>query len=290
MKCKICGFIDNDGSGPICPHCSIAIQAMQLFIEDLKKYISTADSERLPDYYSNNLPYFVSTLSAYNRYVSVKNLIQEVATIYLYKDPDVPIFRQEIENSEPLKVERIVNALARNELISINYDASRNDFIIVPMNKLSISSHVLNNFGLEGNGFSNYFNSLLLFSMLILVKDDVNSWINGDERNFPRKGFFPVRLISGAVGRAMDSQPDTHYLTVEEILRAMKGLAYKSQTKAFSQLFGMDFQSKSIFETIPDPDEDSQANLTQEFSKMVEHLGERIRERTAERENENERG
>ena len=286
MRCKICGLIDSGNSGAMCPHCSIALEAMQLFIEDLQKYISSADSDRLPDYYSNNLPYFVSALSFYNRYVSVKNLVQEVATIYLSNDLNEQIFKQDIENSEPLNIERTVNTLAQNELISIKYEPSRKDFLIVPMNRVSISTHVLNNFGLEGNGFSNYFNSLLLFSMLILVKDDVTSWITGKEKNFPRKGFFPIRLIAGAVERAMGSQPDSHYLTIEEILRAMKGLTYKSQTKAFSQLVGMDFQSKSIFETIPDPDEDSQTNLTEEFSEIIDHLAERIRERKVERENE----
>lgn len=286
MRCKICLLIDSDVSGSICPHCSISIEAMEFFIEDLQRYLSSADSDRLPDYYSNNLPYFVSTLSFYNRYVSVKNLVQEVALTHLSIEPDEQIFRQDIENAEPLNVEKIVKTLARNELISVEYNPSHNDYLIVPMNRISISTHVLNNFGLEGNGFSNYLNSLLLFSMLILVKDDVTSWITGDEKNFPRKGFFPIRLIAGAVERAMDSKTDSHHLTTEEILRAMKGLTYKSQTKAFSQVIGMDFQSKSIFESIPDPDEDIQTNLTEEFSKMVDHLAERIRERTAERENQ----
>ena len=209
--------------------------------------------------------------------------------VYLSIGPDEKIFLQDLENAEPLKIQKIVKTLAQNELISVEYDSSHNDFLIVPMNRVSISTHVLTNFGLEGNGFSNYFNSLLLFSMLILVRDDVTSWINGDEKNFPRKGFFPLRLIAGAVERAMDStdsKPDSHYITTEEILRAMKGITYKSQTKTFSQLIGMDFQSKSIFESIPDPDEDTQENLTKEFSELVDHLAERIRERTAERENE----
>ena len=286
MICKICRLTNFDVSGSICPHCSIGIEAMELFIEDLWRYLSSADSERLPDYYSNNLPYFVSNLSVYNRYVSVKNLLQEVTMVYLSIGSDEKIFRQDLENAEPLKIEKIEKTLAQNDLISMEYDSSHDDFLIVPMNKVSISTHVLTNFGLEGNGFSNYFNSLLLFSMLILVRDDVTSWINGDEKNFPRKGFFPIRLIAAAVERAMDSKTDSHHLTTEEILRAMKGLTYKSQTKAFSQLIGMDFQSKSIFETIPDPDEDTQTNLTEEFSEMVDHLAERIRERTAERENE----
>ena len=286
MICKICRTTNFDVSGSICPHCSIGIEAMELLIEDLWRYLSSADSERLPDYYSNNLPYFVSNLSVYNRYVSVKNLVQEVTMVYLSIGSDEKIFRQDLENAEPLKIEKIVKTLAQNDLISIEYDSSHDDFQIVPMNKVSISTHVLTNFGLGGKGFSNYFNSLLLFSMLILVRDDVTSWINGDEKNFPRKGFFPIRRIAGAVERAMDSKTDSHHLTTEEILRAMKGLTYKSQTKAFSQLIGMDFQSKSIFETIPDPDEDTQTNLTEEFSEMVDHLAERIRERTAERENE----
>ena len=60
MKCKICLTIDPNESGSICHSCSIAIQAMDLFIEDLGNYLSSADSERLPDHYAKNIPYFVS--------------------------------------------------------------------------------------------------------------------------------------------------------------------------------------------------------------------------------------
>lgn len=284
MKCKICLVIDSSDSGSICHSCSMAIQAMDLFIEDLGKYLSSADSERLPDYYSKNIPYFVSTLSFYNRYVSVKNLVQEVAMIYLYNDLDEKIFRQDIENSEPLKNERVVKALEENQLLSSKLDVVNDDFLITPMNRVSISSYVLNNFGLEGEGFFNYFNSLFLFSMLILVKDDLASWSAGDIKNFPRKGFLPLRLIAGAVERAVKSETKDHYITNEEIYRAMKGINYKSQTKILSQMIGLDFQSRSIFETIPDPDEDTPANLTEEISEMVDHLAERIRERTDDRE------
>ena len=164
MICKICRITNFDVSGLICPLCSLGIQAMELFIDDLRRYLSSADSERLPDYYSNNLPFFVSNLSVYNRYVSVKNLVQEVAWLHLSIGPDEKIFRQDIENAEPLKIEKIVKTLTQNDLISVEYDSSHDDFLIVPMNRVSISTHVLNNFGLEGDGFSNYFNSLLLFS------------------------------------------------------------------------------------------------------------------------------
>ncbi len=288
MRCKICLVIDSNESSSICHSCSIAIQAMELFIEDLGKYLSSADSERLPDYYAKNIPYFVSTLSFYNRYVSVKNLIQEVAITYLSNDPADPaekIFRQDIENSEPLKNENIVRVLEENQLISSKPDITHDDYLITPMDRVSISFYVLNNFELEGEGFFNYFNSLFLFSMLIMVKDDLTSWIKGDIKNFPRKGFLPIRLIAGAVERAIESETEEHYITIEEIYRSMKGINYKSQTKIFSQMIGMDFQSRSIFQTIPDPEEDVQANLTKEISEMVDHLAERIRERTDDREN-----
>ena len=286
MKCKICLTFDPIESGSICHSCSIAIQAMDLFIEDLGNYLSSADSERLPDHYAKNIPYFVSTLSFYNRYVSIKNLIQEVAITYLTNEQNEKIFRQDIENSEPLKNENTVKVLEENQLISSKLDITHDDFLIIPMDRVTISLHVFDNFDLEGEGFYNYFNSLFLFSMLVMVKSDLTSWTTGNIKNFPRKGFLPIRLISGAVERAIESKTEEHYITTEEIYRSMKGINNKSQTKIFSQMIGMDFQSRSIFETIPDPDKDAQANLTKEISEMVDHLAERIRERTDDREHE----
>lgn len=285
MKCKICGFVEFDEPGSVCKQCSIAISALDTFLEDLKSYLASADSIRLPDYYSKNLPYFVSTLSVYNRYVSVKNLVQEIVMLYLSNEPDEIIFFQDIENADPLKLEKIVNFLSTRGLLSLEYDNTHSDYKIVPKEKVSISQYVLTNFGLDRPEFSDYFNSLLLYSMLELVRGDIASWINGNEKAFPRKGFFPIRLIAGAIIRAIDSEPDDHHITSDEILRALKGLTYKNQTKALSQMIGMDFQSKSIFEHIPDPDEDRPTNLTEEFSEMVDHLAERIRERTENREN-----
>lgn len=285
MKCKICGFIEFDEPGNLCRQCSIAIGALDTFLEDLKRYLSSADSLRLPDYYSKNLPYFVSTLSIYNRYVSIKNLVQEITMLYLSNEPDETIFFQDVENTDPLKLEKIVNFLSSSGLLSLDYENSHSDYKIVPKEKILISQYVLINFGLNGPEFSNYFNSLLLYSMLEMVKRDVASWINGNEKAFPRKGFFPIRLIAGAIIRAMDSESGDHHITSDEILRALKGLTYKNQTKALSQMIGMDFQSKSIFEHVPDPNGDRATNLTEEFSEMIDHLAERIRERTKDREN-----
>ncbi len=285
MKCKICGFIEFYESSNVCKQCSIAISALDTFLEDLNSYLATADSLRLPNYYSKNLPYFVSTLSIYNRYVSVKNLVQEIAMIYLSSEPDEIIFFRDIENADPLKVGKIVNFLSISGLLGLEYDNSQNDYKIVPKEKILISQYVLGNFGLEGIQFSDYFNSLLLYSMLELIKTDITSWINGDEKAFPRKGFFPIRLIAGVIIRSMESVPDGYHITFDEISRALRSLTYKNQTKAFSQLMGMDFQSKSIFEHLPDPDEDGTTNLTKEFSEMIEHFAERIRERIKSREN-----
>jgi hypothetical protein len=205
--------------------------------------------------------------------------------LYLSNEPDEIIFLQDIENADPLKSEKIVVFLSTSGLLSLEYDNSHSDHKIVPKEKISISKYVLTNFGLDRPEFSDYFNSLFLYSMLELVMRDITSWLNGNEKAFPRKGFFPIRLIAGAIIRAMDSEPGGHHITSDEILRALKGLTYKSQAKAFSQMIGMDFQSKSIFENLPDPDEDGPTNLTEEFSEMIDHLAERIRERTENREN-----
>jgi hypothetical protein len=285
MKCKICGLIESNEPGNVCKQCAIAIGALDTFLEDLKVYLASADSSRLPDYYSKNLPYFVSTLSIYNRYVSIKNLVQEITTLYLSNDPDETIFFQDVENSDPLKSEKIVNFLSSSGLLSLAYENSISDYKIVPKEKISISQYVLINFGLGSPELSDYFNSLLLYSMLEIVMGDITSWINGSEKAFPRKGFFPIRLIAGPIIRSMNSVTDGHHITSNEILRALRGLTYKNQTKAWSQMMGIDFQSKNIFEHIPDPDVDAPINLTEEFSEIIDHLAERIRERTKSREN-----
>jgi len=280
MKCKICGAFDYYSDGSLCNQCSIAINTLNAFIHDLVNYLNTADSERLPDYYSNNLPYFVTILSGYNRYVSVKNIVQEIAMLYISSEPDEIFWSQDIENNEPLKIKKNVNFLSKNGFFSLEYIEGQGDKKIVPKEKLSISQYVLKNFGLDSPQFSDYFNSLLLYSMLGLVQEDIVSWISGEERLFPRRGFFTIRLMAGAIERALSQEPSNHYITSREILRALKGLTYKNQKKAFSQIIGIEFQSKSIFGHIPDPDiEDVQNDLTGEFAKMIDHLAERIRER-----------
>jgi hypothetical protein len=285
MRCKICNSVELDEVGSVCKQCSIAINALDTFLKDLENYLASADSTRLPDYYSKNLTYFVSILSIYNRYVSVKNLVQEIAMLFLLNGSDENIYSQDIENSEPLKLEKIGNFLSASGLLSLEFDNSHKDYKIVPKEKILISQYVLTNFGLDGAEFSDYFNSLLIYTMLAMVKDDIVLWINGIEKSFPRKGFFPIRLLAGAIIRAMNADSGGHHITSDEISRAMNGLTYKSQTKVFSQIIGIDFQSKSIFEQIPDPDREGPAYLSEDFSKMVDHLAERIRKRPESREN-----
>ena len=285
MRCKICGSVKSDEDGSVCNHCSIAVSALDTFLDDLKNYLDKADSLRLADYYSKNLAYFISTLAVYNRYVSVKNLVQEIAMLYLSSEEDEAIYYHDIENSEPLKLEKIVNFLFKSGLVSLEYNDSYKDYRIVPLEKITISQYVLTNFGLGSREFSDYFDALLLYSMLNMVKVDIELWIIGNEKAFPRKGFFPIRLISGTIIRAMDSTNEDHHITSDEIFTALKGLTYKNRTKAISQIIGIDFQSKSIFEHIPDPDQKSSTKLTEDFSEMIEHLAERIRERDNTREN-----
>jgi len=286
MRCKICGEHEFDNSGPICKQCQVGISVLNIFIDDLEKYLSSADKERLEEYYSENISYFVSVLSGYNRYVSVKNVVQEVAMLYITSEPDEIFYSQDIDNNEPLRDSKTREMLSKNGLFSSEYDDSRNDFKIVIGEKISISRYVLDNFGLNGSGFTNYFNSLLLYSMLGLIKEDINSWENGDQRKFPRRGFFPVRLMASPIMRALLGKSDKHFITSEEMIRALKSLTVKGQIKALSQIMGIEFQSKSIFQQLPDPDnEDEQNYFTGEFSKMIDHFVERIRERAIDRQN-----
>lgn len=285
MKCKICGIIDSDFDGSLCNDCSTAINVLHVFIEDLEEYLATADARRLPDFYSTNLPYFVTTLSAYNRYVSVKNLIQEIVLMYVTEEVDGSIQANDLENSGPLKSKKIRELLSRKNLIFSAYDPSRTDYIITPQDKLKISRFVFDSFGLEGAGFLDYLNSIFLYSMLILIIDDITLWIGNEEKLFPRRGFYPIRLISGAIRRALSESTQNHYVRANEIFYAIKGLTNKGKTRAISQIIGMDFQSKSIFTEIPDSDETSKTDFTEEFSGLINHFAERIRERMSEREN-----
>jgi len=286
MRCKICGEHEFDNSEPICKQCAVGINVLDIFIDDLEKYLSSADSTRLQDYYSENISYFVSVLSGYNRYVSVKNVVQEVAMLYITSEPVKIFYRQDIDNNEPLKDSKTSEFLSKSGLFSLEYDDSQKDYKIVIGEKISISHYVLENFGLNGSEFANYFNSLLLYSMLGLVKEDIKSWEMADEKKFPRRGFFPVRLMASPIIRALLGKSDKHFITSEEIERALNSLTVKGQIKALSQIMGIEFQSKSIFQQLPDPDnEDAQNYFTGEFSKMIDHLVERVRERTMDRQN-----
>jgi len=286
MRCKICGEYEFDSSEPICKQCQVGISVLDIFIDDLDKYLRSADHERLGEYYSKNISYFVSVLSGYNRYVNVKNVVQEVAMLYITSEPDKFFYSQDIDNNEPLRDSKTKEFLSKSGLFSLEYDDSKKDFKIVIGEKISISHYVLKNFDLNWSAFTNYFNSLLLYSMLGLVKEDINSWVKGDQRKFPRRGFFPVRLMASPIMRALLGKSDKHFITIEEIHRALNGLPTKGQIKALSQIMGIEFQSKSIFQQLPDPDnEDEQNYFTGEFSKMIDHFVERVRERAIDRQN-----
>lgn len=284
MKCKICGFWEMDSNSPICEECSVAIKSLNILISDLEDYLKTADSKKLPEFYSKNLHYFVSALSTYNRYVNLKNLIQEVIFSYLTSESNDKIMSSDLENNEPLKSLKIRQMLASKEMVDIIYEEASNDFALYPKERIKISKFVLESFGINGDGFKDYLNSILLYSMIVLINEDITYWENGVERNFPGRGFYPWRLISGAVWRAVKDEKDSHFVTSDEILYSIKRLSYKGRTKAISQVVGLEFQSKSIFLDLPDSDENINTLLTGEFNEVVNHFAERIRERIVERE------
>lgn len=284
MRCKICGFWEMDSNSPICEDCLVAIKSLDIIIGDLEDYLKTADSKRLPEFYSKNLHYFVSALSTYNRYVNLKNLIQEVIFSYLTIESNEKIMSNDLENNEPLRNPRIRQILASKEMADISYDASSSDLVLYPKDRIKISKFVFESFGINGDGFNDYLNSILLYSMIVLISDDITSWENGTERNFPGRGFYPWRLISGAVWRAVKDEKDSHFVTSDEIIYSIKRLSYKGRSKAISQVAGLEFQSKSIFLDLPDSDENTNTLLTAEFNEIVNHFAERIRERVNERE------
>lgn len=256
---------------------------MSVFIEDLESYLKTADSKRLAEHYSLNLSYFVSTLSAYNRYVSVKNLVQEIIYLHLTNDGNEQIVSDEIENNDPLKDPKIRYALSTNQILNSTYDPNIDDFVLLPLEKLTISSFVLENFGLNSDAFNDYLNSIFLFTMNVLIQEDIKMWISGNERALPRRGFYPLRLIAGAIRRVVNNVPDAFHVNKSEMYRASKGLTKKGEIKTRSQLTGIDFHAKSIFSEIPDFNSREEADLSAQFSSIVTHFATRIRERISER-------
>ncbi len=284
MKCKICGKIEMDSNSPICKDCTVAINLLNIMITDLENYLDTADSKRLPEFYSKNIHYFVSALSSYNRYVTVKNFIQEVIFSYLVTDFDEKLLASDLENTEPIRNSKIQKILSEKNIVDIVYDDSFKDLVIYPKDRIKMSKFVFDTFGLNEDGFRDYLNSILLYSMILLINESISSWMNGEEREFPRRGFYPWRLISGAVLRSVEGEKSSPFVTSEEIFYSIKRLSYKGRSKAISQIAGFEFQSKSIFLEIPDADEGVKNFLTPEFSEIVDHFAERVRDRMTERE------
>jgi hypothetical protein len=247
---------------------------------DLSDYLMKANQDRLPSYYSLNLPYFIATFSAYNKYVNMKNLVQELL-FYIISEDEEEFYLNDIENGEPLKNDRIRKLLFDNQFLKCEYVPNKNDFVLKPLKKLLIGTEVYSNFELKSSEFKDYVNSLMLLSMLVMLQDDLNEWINGNVKVFPRTGFFPIRLISGSIKRAITSEQQ-YYVESEEIIYSIKKLSSKSQKKVLSRIAGIDFLSSSIFKNIPDPEGD-RTDLTQEFIPFIKHIAERIRERKNER-------
>lgn len=283
MKCKICRLVDSEANGALCRDCSIAIEALYVFVEDMETYLKTADATRLEEHYSANMTYFVSSLSAYNRYVGVKNLVQEMIYLHLTDTSGGRIMADDVENNDPLKDPKIRYALASSEILESTYDPGVDDLALKPLGKLAISSFVLDAFGLNNEGFTDYLNAVFLYSMIVLIQEDIKMWMSGSEKALPRRGFYPLRLIAGAIRRAVNNEPDPFHVSKSEMYHASKGLTKKGEVRTRSQITGLDFQSKSIFSRIPDFNSNDKENFTPEFSTVVAHFANRIRERVSER-------
>ena len=282
MKCLLCKYVDADATGKLCGDCSASMEAVDILIEDLGEYLPKADSARLQEYYSKNLSYFISTLSAYNRYVSVKNLIQELIFLRLFDGTEDPVFASDVENNEPLKTQRIVEILRTNDLLTTEYDTAHSDLMLDPGEKIRMIEYVRQSFGMDGAGLTDYLNAVLLYSMLVVIQEDIKDWIRGVAKSFPRRGFYPLRMIAGAIRRAISGETSSHYIKSDEIYYALRTLTPKGKIKAFSQLVGMDFQSKSIFREIPKKEDGSSTELTADFSELIVHIAERKREHERE--------
>jgi hypothetical protein len=290
IRCNVCGthFEREDNSNiEICEDCHTAIASLKQIIVDLNDFLKNAPPKTLEKEYSNTLSYFITVLSSYNRYVNVKNMIQEIIMEIIRIQDGEKIYKNDIENDDPINNPALMNLLKQNDLLEIAFDNESQDYEIIPKEKLKRINIIMQNYKIEEAGYKNYLKSLLLYVMLLMIDDDINSIINIKKtKKFPRKGFILFRIIAGAINRDIKDSNSVPKVFDSEIDRSFVNIGVKGKTNVLTILWGFSFEASSIFKT-PKNIDDEELELTDELGTLVKYIAQRFRERIEERNRSN---
>ena len=287
--CKIC-LAPTDGGSTLCKDCSIAIRGIDETIEFLDEYLE------VPERYEGELrniwgaiEFLNFFLGMYNRYVGLKNLIFEYELLYLFEDFQETLSVNYLDNRDVLlrqesrRLHEVSEALDSHGILTIDpiqTDGSPSLSLRAGVKMRKCKEVFDLSEDPTDEKYRQYNQSISLLVMLLLIRVDLSSTLADDVRNphFPRIGFFPIRIISGAIRRIIAGSSEDSYVTNEEILRSFTKTG-NNPTKLQGALFGISPGSVPIFREIPDPDSTSPILLAPQVHNYASMLANRIRQR-----------
>jgi hypothetical protein len=296
--CKICrGYLSNP-KGELCDYCSTAKTTVEETIGFLESFLDNPTDANPINGVWGALEFLNYFLGMYNRYSGLKNLIFEIELNTLMDHTDGNIHVQELANRDAfLKLDRpkqmkLIQAFSEHGIFDIEHQKDSEvdsiSFIIGRRLKKGNEILILSDDPTDEN-YRRYNQSISLLVMLLLINLDLSTSIRDDYRGtpFPRIGFVPLRLISGAINRKINEDGNPAFVTSEEITRSFYQTG-RNSSRLVGSLYGIYPNSTSIFQEIPDPDSTDPVRLAQPMDKFVELMATRIRTRDyREREDRN---
>jgi hypothetical protein len=287
--CKICrGYLSNS-ERELCDYCSTANTTVEETIGFLESFLDNPIDANPINGVWGALEFLNFFLGMYNRYSGLKNLIFEIELNTLMDNTNGTIHVQELANRDaflkldPPKQMKLEQAFSKHGIFDIEHpkDSEAEGIIFVIGKRLKMGNEILSlSDDPTDENYRRYNQSISLLVMLLLIRLDLSTSIRDDYRGtpFPRIGFVPLRLISGAINRRVNKDGNPAFVTNEEITRSFYQTG-KNSSRLVGSLYGLYPNSTSIFQEIPDPDSTDPVRLTEPMDKFIELIATRIRTR-----------
>lgn len=288
-RCKICrGYLSNSDK-ELCDYCSTAKTTVEETIDFLESFLDNPTDANPINGIWGALEFLNNFLGMYNRYSGLKNLVFEMELNMLMDTTDGTINVQNLANRDTfLKLDnskqmQLIQEFSKHGIFELetqkNSEDDRIKFIVG--RHLKMGNEILRLSGdLMDENYHRYNQSISLLVMLLLINLDLTTSIRDDYRGvpFPRIGFIPLRLISGAINRRVNKDGTPAFVTSEEITKSFYQTG-RNPSRLIASLYGIYPNSTSIFQEVPDPDSTDPIRLTEPMDKFVELIATRIRTR-----------